>query len=385
MLAMHPPSSLLRVIALSVLACALAACHRGGAAAPSASVPGAADDAANVVNLYTWADYLAPDTVANFEKQTGIRVNVTLFDTNEVLESRVLTGNSGFDVVVPTAPFFERQIRSGAYQALDRRQLPNLANMDPGIMASVAQNDPGNAHGVVYLWGTYGIGYNEARVAAALPGVALDSWRLIFDPAYASKLAGCGIAMLDAPAGVVRLVLAYLGRDPNAPGAKDLADAEATLLRVRPYIRNIDTTTITDLMANGDVCVALGYSGDIHQAGRRARDAGNGIRIGYFIPREGSLLWFDMLGIPKDAPHPANAHRFINYLMEPRVIADISNFLVYPNGNAAATALVDPAIRTDPIVYPSPETRRRLFVQSQDPPDQARAITRLWQKFKTGQ
>jgi len=384
---MQHPLSILRAIALSVPACLLCACH--GAATGSGSVPagtaGPADAAANVVNLYTWADYLAPDTIANFEKQTGIKVHVTLFDTNEVLESRVLTGNSGFDVVVPTAPFFERQIRSGAYQPLDRSQLPNLVNMDPAIMASVAQNDPGNAHGVVYLWGTYGIGYNEARLAAALPGVLPDSWRLIFDPAYASRLAGCGIAMLDAPAGVVRLVLAYLGRDPNRPRAQDLADVEALLVRVRPYVRSIDTTTITDLMANGDVCVALGYSGDIHQAGKRAREAGNGIRVGYSIPREGSLLWFDMLGIPRDAPHPANAHRLINYLMEPRVIADISNFLVYPSGNAAATALVDPAIRADPVVYPSPETRRRLFVQSQDPPDQARAITRLWQKFKTGE
>jgi putrescine transport system substrate-binding protein len=363
-------------VLLSALAVLTSGCHRAS--------PGDADDA-RVVNLYTWADYLAPDTIAGFEKQTGIRVRVTLFDTNEVLESRVLTGSSGFDVVVPTAPFFERQIRSGAYLPLDRSRLPNLANMDAGIMAQVAANDPGNAHGVVYLWGTYGVGYNEAKVASALPGVALDSWSLIFDPAYASKLAGCGITMLDAPAGVVRIVLAYLGRPPNAPTAQDLADVEATLLKVRPYIRNIDTTTISSLVANGDVCIALGYSGDIYQAGKRAREAGNGIRVGYFIPREGSLLWFDMLGIPKDAPHPANAHRLINYLMEPRVIADISNFLVYPSGNAAALPLVDPALRANPIVYPSAETRRRLFVQNQDPPEQARAITRLWQKFKTGE
>ncbi len=363
----------------------LGACHHGGSGGGVAT--GAAADApgAPVVNLYTWADYLAPGTVAGFEKQTGIKVRVTTFDTNEVLESRILTGNSGYDVVVPTAPFFERQIRSGAYQPLDRSQLPNLGNMDPQIMGSVAQNDPENAHGVVYLWGTYGVGYNEARVAAALPGVQPDSWRLILDPTYAAKLAGCGIAMLDAPAGVVRLVLAWLGRDPNAPSAADLADAEAALLRIRPYVRSIDTTTITDLLANGDVCVALAYSGDVHQAARRAHEAGNGMRIRYVIPREGSLLWFDMLAIPKDAPHPANAHRLINYLMEPRVIAEVSDFLFYPNGNAAATVLVDPAVRSDPVVYPSPETRQRLFVQRQDPPERARAITRLWQRFKTGQ
>lgn len=344
-----------------------------------------ADPAAQSVNLYIWADYLAPDTLANFEKRTGIKVHVSYFETNEVLESRVLTGSSGHDVVVPTAPFFERQIRSGAYQALDRHQLPNLANMDASIMAQVAQNDPGNAHGVVYLWGSYGIGYNEQKIAAALPGVPLDSWRLIFDPAYAARLAACGISMLDAPAGVVRLVLAYLGRNPNAPGEQDLADAAAVLMKIRPYVRTIDSTNIIDAMANGDICVALGYNGDFVMAGRRARDAANGIRVGYVIPREGSLLWFDMLGIPKDAPHAANAHRLVNYLMEPKVIADVSNFVGYANGNTPATALLDNAIRTNAMVYPSPDARRRLFVQLQDPPEQARAMTRLWQQFKTGQ
>lgn len=358
----------------AALACAatgmLAGCHRADSGA---------------VNLYIWADYLAPDTIANFEKRTGIKVHLSFFETNEVLESRVLTGNSGYDVVVPTAPFFERQIGSGAYLPLDRQQLPNLGNMDPSLMAEVAHNDPGNAHGVVYLWGSYGIGYNEDKLAAALPGVAPDSWRLIFDPAYASRLAGCGISMLDAPAGVVRLVLSFLGRDPNAASARDLADAEAQLLKIRPYIRTIDSTNIIESMANGDICVALGYNGDFVMAGRRAKEAGNGIRVGYAIPREGSLLWFDMLGIPKDAPHAANAHRLVNYLMEPRVIADVSNFVGYANGNAAATALLDPAIRANPIVYPPQDARRRLFVQMQDPPEQARAMTRLWQRFKTGQ
>ncbi|MFI4889718.1 MAG: polyamine ABC transporter substrate-binding protein [Steroidobacterales bacterium] len=372
-----------RPMLLAAAAAGLCACGGGPDANRAPPKPQGGD--ANSVNLYIWSDYLAPDTLANFERQTGIKVHVAYFETNEVLESHILTGSSGYDVVVPTAPFFERQIRSGAYLVLDRRELPNLANMDPYIMAQVAQNDPQNAHGVVYTWGSYGIGYNEKMVAAALPGVPLDSWRLIFDPAYAARLAGCGIGMLDAPAGVVRLVLAYLGKDPNAPSTADLEQVQAVLTRIRPYIRSIDTTNIINAMANGDICMALGYNGDFVMAGKRAREAKNGISVNYLIPREGSLLWFDMLGIPRDAPHPANAHRLINYLMDPEVIAKVTDFVAYANGNAAASALIDPALLANPIVYPTDETRRRLFVQKQDSPEQARAMTRLWQKFKTGQ
>jgi putrescine transport system substrate-binding protein len=338
-----------------------------------------------VLNFYNWFDYIAPDTVAAFEKESGIKVRVSYFDTNETLEGRMLTGNSGFDVVVPTAPFFQRQIRSGAYLSLDKKQLPNLVNLDPAIMARVALNDPGNAHGVVYMWGTYGIVYNEKMVAEALPGVPLNSWRLIFDPAFAAKLAKCGISTLDSPAGVVRLVLRYLGKDPNAPRPQDLADVETVLSRIRPYIRTIDSSNIIETMANGDSCIAIGYEGDFFQARRRAKEAKNGIALGYKIPDEGSLLWFDMLAIPKDAPNVANAYRFINYLMKPRVIADISNFLGYANGNAAALPLLDPSIVADTAVYPPPEQQQRLFVQMEDSPEQSRAITRLWQKFKTGQ
>jgi putrescine transport system substrate-binding protein len=338
-----------------------------------------------VLNLYTWPDYLAPDTIAAFEKQTGIKVRVSYFDTNETLEGRILTGSSGFDVVVPTAPFLQRQIHSGAYQPLDKTQLPNLANLDPAIMSRVALNDPGNVYSVVYTWGTYGIGYNAKMVAEALPGVPLNSWRLIFDPAYAAKLAKCGISLLDAPAGVVRLVLKYLGKDPNAPTAQDLADVEAVLGKIRPYIRNIDSTIAIEAIANGDICIALGYSGDFVQARNRAKEAKNGRDIRYLIPQEGSLLWFDMLAIPRDAPNVANAHRFINYLMDPKVIAAISNFIGFANANTAATPLLDAPIAADPIVYPPREEQQLLFVQSEDSPERSRAITRLWQKFKTGQ
>jgi len=340
---------------------------------------------APVLNFYNWADYIAPDTIASFEKLTGIKVRITYFDTNETLEGRMLTGNSGYDVVVPTAPFLQRQLRGGAYLPLDKTLLPNLVNLDTSIMARVAQNDPGNAHAVVYMWGTYGIGYNVKALAQALPGVPVNSWRLIFDPAFAAKLAPCGINLLDAPAGVVRLALKYLGKDPNAPRPEDLAGVERLLTSIRPYIRNIDSSIGTEALANGDVCMALDYSGTVALARERAQEAKNGILIDYAIPDEGSLLWFDLLAIPKDAPHAANAHAFINFLMNPQVIAEDSNFIRNANGNAAATPLLDPSIASDPMIYPPPEVRRRLFVQTEDSPEQMRAITRIWQKFKTAQ
>jgi len=338
-----------------------------------------------VLNLYIWADYLAPDTIAAFERQTGVKVRVSIFETNETLEARMLTGNSGFDVVVPTAPFFQRQIRSGAYLPLDKTKLPNLANLDPAIMARVALNDPGNAHGVVYAWGTYGIGYNVKMVAQVLPDAPLNSWRLIFDPAFAAQLSKCGINFLDAPAGVVRLVLKYLGKNPNAPTPQDLADAEAVLKKIRPYIRTIDSSIDIQAMANGDICVALGYNGDFVQARNRAKEAKNGIQIGYVIPEEGSLLWFDMLAIPRDAPNVANAHLFIDYLMNPQVIANITNFVGSANANSAASPLLAASVAADPMIYPPRNEQQRLFVQSQDSPEQSRAITRIWQRFKTGQ
>jgi putrescine transport system substrate-binding protein len=338
-----------------------------------------------VLNLYIWADYLAPDTIASFEKLTGIKVRVSYFETNETLEARMLTGSSGFDVVVPTAPFFQRQIRSGAYLPLDKSKLPNLSNLDPLLMSRVALNDPGNVHGVIYAWGTYGIGYNEKMVAQALPGVPLDSWRLIFDPKFASKLAPCGINVLDAPAGVVRLVLKYLGKNPNSPTPQDLADVEAVLGKIRPYIRNIDSADTIENIANGDICISLAYNGDFVQARKRAREANNGIKIGFEIPKEGSLLWFDMLAIPRDAPNASNAHLFVNYLMDPKVIANISNYIGFANANSAASSLLDASISSDTIIFPPRDQLGRLFVEMEDSPEQSRAITRIWQKFKTAQ
>ena len=360
-------------------------CACGGPHPAGPSTASSATDAAKVLSLYIWPDYLAPDTLADFERKTGIKTQVLVFDTNETLETKLLAGSSGFDVVFPSAPYFERQIAAGVYQELDRRRLPNFANLDPQLLAQVAHHDAGNRHGVIYLWGTEGIAYNQDMVRKRLGGGAADSWSMVFDPATASKLTDCGINVLDNPAGVIRLVLLFLHRDPNAPTAKDLQDAEAVLMRVRPFVRTIDSFAYTQALANGDICVALAYNGDAAQARARAAESGNGVDIGFSIPREGSIIWFDMMAIPKDAPHAANAHAFINYVMDAQTMAHISNFTRYANANAAATAGVDASIAHDPMIYPSPQERARLIVQQADPVNRARLLTRIWQRFKTGQ
>jgi putrescine transport system substrate-binding protein len=360
----------------------------GGADAGKGTADQAATGAADsgkVLNLYIWSDYLAPNTLSDFEKQTGIKVNASYFDTNETLETKLLAGSSGYDVVVPTASYFERQIKAGVYATLDKSKLPNLKNMDPQLMQRVSLHDPGNAHGVIYMWGTNGIGYNEKMVKALMPDAPLDSWRLVFDPAVASKIAKCGISVLDSPAEMLRVVLSYLGRDPNSQKPEDAAAAEDTLLKIRPYIRNINSSEYIEALANGDICVAVAYNGDILQARDRARDANKGVEVKYVVPKEGTILWFDMLAIPKDAPHPDAAYAYLNYIMEPKVTADISNFKRFANANSASTPFVHDDVKNDPGIYPPPELRQKLAVQLADSPEQTRAITRLWQKFKTGQ
>jgi putrescine transport system substrate-binding protein len=375
-------------MAILALGCALALSACGDRKAQSGAAPGPTPAPAaggKVLNLYIWSDYLASNTLANFEKQTGIKVHVAYFDANETLETKLLAGSSGFDVVVPTASYFERQIKAGVYLPLDKSKLPNLRYLDGLLMSKVALHDPGNAHGVIYMWGTNGIGYNEKMIKALLPKAPLDSWRLVFDPAVASKLAKCGISVLDSPAEMMRAVYSYLGKDPNSQSPDDLVQAEAVLTKVRPYIRNINSSEYIEALANGDICVAVGYNGDVLQARDRAREAGKGVEIKYAVPKEGSILWFDMLGIPKDAPDPDSAYAFINYVLTPRVIADISNFKRYANADAQAQSLLDPSVRDDPGIYPPVEQREKLAVQLADTADQTRAITRVWQKFKTGQ
>jgi len=384
-----------RRTAILALGCALlmSACGggksgtEGTAAVATSSAPesSGAPGSGKVLNLYIWSDYLAPNALPDFEKQTGIKVHVSYFDTNETLETRLLAGHSGFDVVVPTASYFERQIKAGVYLTLNKSKLPNLKNMDAQLMSRVALHDPDNAHGVIYTWGTNGIGYNEKMIKALVPDAPLDSWRMVFDPAVAAKIAKCGISVLDSPAEMLRVVLSYLGRDPNSQSPEDLAAGEAALTKIRPYIRNINSSEYIEALANGDICLAVGYNGDVLQARDRARDANKGIEIRYVVPKEGSILWFDMLAVPKDAPDLESAYAFLNYMMIPQVAADVSDFRRYATANAAAQPLVQPAVRDDPGIYPPKELRQKLAVQLADSPDQTRAITRVWQKFKTGQ
>ena len=382
-----------RRMAILTLGCllTLSACgdRKSGTASGSGEKPGAEADTGTakgkVLNLYIWSDYLATDTLSNFEKQTGIKVHVAYFDTNETLETKLLAGSSGYDVVVPTASYFERQIKAGVYLTLDKSKLPNLKNMDPQLMSKVALHDPGNAHGIIYTWGTNGIGYNEKMVRELMPDAPLDSWRMVFDPAVASKVAKCGISVLDSPAEMLRAVYSYLGKDPNSQNPDDLVQAEAVLTKIRPFIRNINSSEYIEALANGDLCIAVGYNGDVMQARDRAREANKGIEVKYYVPKEGSILWFDMLGVPQDAPDPESAYAYLNYIMTPQVIADISNFKRYANANAASQPLVLPSVTDDPGIYPPPEQRQKLAVQLADSADQTRAITRVWQKFKTGQ
>ncbi len=379
---MRPPTTLLGL--LTLYACVLFGCTKSGPGPPTAPYAEKSDNE-KVLNLFIWADDIAPDALTSFERQTGIKVHVSYFDSPETLESRMLMGNSGFDVVVPTAAFVQRQIRSGAYLPLDKAKLPNFINLDPALMSRVALNDPENAHAIVYTWGTFGIGINRSLVSKAMPNTPVSSWRLIFDPAVASKVARCGINLMDDPVGVVRVALISLGRNPNEPTPRDLADVEQMLAKIRPFIRNIDTAGQIEALANGDLCIALAYNGNVVQASKRAKEARNGIDIDYLIPEEGTLLWFDLMAVPKDAPHVANAYRFLNHLLDPHVIANISNTIGFANANKAATALLDTSISTDPAIYPKAGQERRLVTQVEPSPELGRAITRLWQKFKTGQ
>ncbi len=343
------------------------------------------DDDGNVVNLYIWSDYMAPDTLSGFEKLTGVKVHVSYFDSYETLEAKILTGHSGFDVVLPTSGLFSREIRAGAFMPLDKAKLPNLQNLDPAIMARAAVSDPGNVYGIVYMGASYGIGYNKKMIAPIGPTAFPNSWRVVFDPALASKWASCGINIIDDPVGVVELALLFLGKGASTPSAADYAQAEALLLAIRPYVRTIDTAGEIAAIANGDICLSLGYSGDFVQANKRAKEAQNGIEIAYMIPVEGSIQGLDFLAIPKDAVHVENAHRLINYMMDPHVAANISNFIGFANANRASTPFLEATIASNAAIYPTAEEQRRLVIPRETTSEQSRAITRIWQRFRTGQ
>jgi putrescine transport system substrate-binding protein len=338
------------------------------------------------LHVYNWSDYIAPDTIANFTKETGIAVTYDVYDGNEVLEAKLLARGSGYDIVVPSAsPYMARQIAAGAYRPLDKAKLPNLKNLDPRMLALAAAADPGNAHGVPYLWSVTGIGYNVAKLDRALGATTpRASFALLFDSASARKLTRCGIELLDTPQEVMPAAFAYLGIDRKSRDLRDLDRAAAQIDQIRPYVRRFHSSQYINDLAAGDICIALGYSGDVIQARNRARETESPVEIAFRVPREGAQMSIDMLGIPKDAPHPDNAHRFIDYILRPEVIAAITNAVSYPNPNLAATAFVKPEIRNDPGIYPPDEVQRLLYIDTPAPRAYERDRTRAWNRVKSG-
>ncbi|WP_027852845.1 extracellular solute-binding protein [Marinobacterium litorale] len=337
------------------------------------------------LHVYNWSDYIAEDTLANFEKETGIKVVYDVFDSNEVLEAKLLSGHSGYDVVVPSNSFLAKQIRAGIFMELDRSQLSNWDNLDPTLLKPLQAADPGNNHAFPYLWGTTGIGYNVDKVKEALGVDKIDSWAVVFEPENLAKLESCGVSLLDAPSEIIPAALNYLGEDPNPTSRDAVKKAEDVLMAIRPHVRYFHSSKyITDL-ANGDICLAVGWSGDILQAEARAIEADNGVNVAYSIPKEGAGTFFDMLAIPADSKNKEAAHAFLNYLLEPAVIAEITNYVAYPNGNAEATPLVDEAIRNNPGIYPSKETSEKLYTFADLDPKVIRAMTRTWTRVKSGQ
>ena len=339
-----------------------------------------------VVNVYNWSDYIDDSILAEFTAETGIKVVYDVYDSNEILETKLLAGGTGYDVVVPTAsPFMARQVVAGVYQKLDKSKLTNLGNAWDIVAERVATFDPGNEYSVNYMWGTTGLGYNETKVQDALGIDEVDSWAVLLDPANAAKLADCGIHVLDSPTDIVSSVLAYLGLDPNSTAAEDLAKAEETLLAIRPHVRKFHSSEYINALANGDICLAVGYSGDVFQARDRAAEADQGVVVGYAIPKEGAQMWFDQMAIPVDAPHVAEAHEFINYMLRPEVAAKASNYVFYANGNIASKEFLDPEVKDDPAVYPDDATIANLFTIKPLDQREQRTLTRLWTKIVTGQ
>ena len=338
-----------------------------------------------VLNVYNWSDYIAEGTLKKFEEETGIKVNYDVFDSNEVLEAKLLAGSTGYDVVVPSSSFLARQIQAGVFQKLDKSKLPNWKNLDAEIASRVALHDPNNEHAITYMWGTVGIGYNTKMIAERMADAPTDSWDLVLKPDVVSKFADCGVSFLDAPDDVLQSVKDALGLDPNSEEKADLEKAQAALEAVRPSIRYFHSSQYISDLANGDTCVAVGWSGDVFQARDRAAEADKGVEVNYTIPKEGTVIWFDMMAIPADAKHVDNAHKFLDFIMRPDIIAEISNYVYYANGNSASFDLIDKDVTEDPAIYPSEEVKSKLTASAVRSARYERSQTRAWTKIKTGQ
>ena len=362
--------------------------HRFVGLAPTiavlAALIGGAPAAERVVNFFNWSDYIDPTVLADFTAATGIRVQYDTFDSNDILETKLLAGKSGYDVVVPTANFLHRQIKAGVFRKLDKQKLPDLVNVWDEISRRLEVYDPGNQYAVNYMWGTVGIGYNVAKAKAAFGGQPIDSWDVLFKPELIAKFKDCGVYMLDSADDVLPAALHYLHLDPNSTSQADLEKAADLFAKVRPYVRKFHSSEYLNALATGEICLVLGFSGDVKQAQRRAAEAKNGVEICYAVPRDGAQLWFDNLAIPKDAEHADEAHALINYLLKPEVAARNSNFIAYANGNAASRQFIDPAILNDRAIYPDAEMMARLYTISAHDQKVQRLMNRLWTRVKTG-
>lgn len=379
------------ILRLAPLACALLLVACGGKQPDQAAPAAPAGAEEKVLNVYNWSDYVADDTIKNFETATGIKVNYDVYDANETLESKLTAGASGYDVVFPSArPFAQRQVKSGLYAALDKSKLSHWKHLDPQLLQNLAAIDPGNAHLVPYMWGTTGLGVNVDKVQAALgAGAALDTWSLLFDPANAAKLAKCGITVLDDDQEAFGAALIWRGRDPNAGTADEIEVVKQVYAAIRPYVRTFNNAEYKDAFANGDACLVMGYSGDIAQASTDAFDAAAKAgkpapNLRFVLPKEGAIRWVDVIAVPKDSKHAGNAHAFIDYLLDPKVAAAISNHVAYASANKDALPLVDPAIAQDPGVYPPAEVRAKLIDPKSLPEDVQRQRVRAWTRIKSG-
>ena len=354
-----------------------------GALAATCLAPGARAD--GELNIYNWSDYIGENTIANFEKEYNVKVRYDTYDGNETLEAKLVVGNTGYDIVFPSSSFFARQIKTGLYQKLDRSKLSNWSNLDQWVLKQQAAYDPGNAYAVPYMWGTNGFTYNVDMIKERMPDAPLDSLRMMFDPEVVSKFQDCGVSWLDSPEDVFPLALAYMGKDPTSQNPDDIVAATDMLMKARPFIRLFDSQQYLNSLPNKDICMAMTWSGDYSVAAARAEEAGVKITLAYTVPKEGSNLWFDAMLIPKDAPHPENAHLFLNYMMRPDVIADCTNYIGYANGNKASKSLISPDILNDQAIYPDEETQKRMFQSVVRDEAVQRIITREWTRLKTGQ
>jgi putrescine transport system substrate-binding protein len=342
------------------------------------------------LNVYNWSDYVEPTVIEAFTKEIGIQVRYDTFDANETLETKLLAGKSGYDVVVPTAYFLERQIKAGVFQKLDKSKLTNIGNVWPDIAKRLATYDPGNQYAVNYMWGTVGIGYNVKKAREVLGisgpiGDAMANWDIVFKPEQLAKFKGCGVHMLDSADDVLPAALHYLGLDPNTKQQADLEKAAELVMKVRPAVAKFHSSEYLNALASGEICLVLGWSGDVKQAQKRAAEAKGGIEVGYAIPNGGAQMFFDNFAIPKDAPHAAEAHAFIDYMLRADVAAKNSNFLGYANGNLASQKLMDKAVLDDKTVYPDEATLASLYVVTARDQRITRLANRLWTKIKTGQ